>query len=54
MSDKIKFELLSLLEAIEKVQLYSQDFLDADEIWDIINNKLIPLKNSINTLVIEL
>ncbi|MDD2651962.1 MAG: DUF86 domain-containing protein [Sulfurimonas sp.] len=25
--------------------------IDADEIWDIINNKLLPLKNDINGLL---
>ncbi len=101
MSTKIKFELLALLESISKVELYSQDFveaedfyhdqksfdasmmqfvvigevisrlddnfkishdeipwqkikdfgIDADEIWDIMQNKLLPLKSSIQTLV---
>jgi len=27
MSNKIKFDLLSLIEAIDKIALYSQDFL---------------------------
>lgn len=106
---KIKFDLLSLLEAIDKIKLYSQDFddadtfyhdqksfdatmmqfivigeiisrldenfkksnhqipwqkikdfrniiahdyfgIDADEIWDIVNNKLLPLQNAIKNL----
>ena len=106
---KINFDLLSLLEAIEKIKLYSQDFddadtfyhdqksfdatmmqfivigeiisrldekfkkshnqipwqkikdfrniiahdyfgIDADEIWDIVNNKLLPLQNAIKNL----
>jgi len=110
MSHKIKFELLSLLESIDKIQLYSQDFtnaddfyhdqksfdasmmqfvvigetvsrlnedfkttnkqipwqkikdfrniiahdyfgVDADEIWDIINAKLLPLKGDINLII---
>ncbi|WP_321778185.1 DUF86 domain-containing protein [Sulfurimonas sp.] len=109
MSIKVKFELLSLVEAIEKVELYSQDFsnaddfyhdqksfdasmmqfviigesinrldkrfktkhneipwqkikdfrniiahdyfgIDADEIWDIIKNKILPLKEKITLL----
>ncbi|MBT5934022.1 MAG: hypothetical protein HOG88_01560 [Sulfurimonas sp.] len=33
MSPKIKFELLSLLEAIKKVELYSQDFSNADDFY---------------------
>lgn len=106
---KIKFDLLALLEAIDKIKLYSQDFndadtfyhdqksfdatmmqfivigeiisrldenfkklhnqipwqkikdfrniiahdyfgIDADEIWDIINNKLLPFQNDIKNL----
>ncbi len=106
---KIKFDLFALLEAIDKIKLYSQDFsdadtfyhdqksfdatmmqfivigeiisrldtnfkkshnqipwqkikdfrniiahdyfgIDADEIWDIINNKLLPLQNDIKIL----
>ncbi len=106
---KIKLDLLSLLEAIDKIKLYSQDFndadtfyhdqksfdatmmqfivigeiisrldenfkksnsqipwqkikdfrniiahdyfgIDADEIWDIVNNKLLPLQNAIKNL----
>ena len=106
MSTKIKFDLLSLIEAIDKIELYSQEFsdadrfyhdqksfdasmmqfvvigevisrldedfkmhhntipwqkikdfrniiahdyfgIDADEIWDIIQTKLLPLKNDI-------
>ena len=113
MSSKIKFELLSLLEAIEKIELYSQDFtnaddfyhdqksfdasmmqfvvigeavsrldesykqhhceipwqsikdfrniiahnyfgIDADEIWDILENKLLPLKTKLSLLYKEL
>jgi len=107
---KIKFDLLALFEAIDKIKLYSQDFsaadkfyhdqksfdatmmqfvvigeiisrldenfkksnnqipwqkikdfrniiahdyfgIDADEIWDIINNKLLPLQNDIKNLI---
>ncbi|WP_170175817.1 HepT-like ribonuclease domain-containing protein [Sulfurimonas crateris] len=107
---KIKFDLLSLIESIDKIQNYSQEFLnaddfyndqksfdasmmqlvvigetitrldesfkkthqhipwqkikdfrniiahdyfgiDADEIWDIIQNKLIPLRSEIQILV---
>lgn len=110
MSNNIKFNLNALIESIEKIELYSQDFedadtfyhdqksfdasmmqfvvigeiitrldekfktshaeipwqkikdfrniiahdyfgIDADEIWDIINNKLLPLKNDILKLV---
>ena len=110
MSNNVKFDLLSLIEAIEKIELYSQDFsnaddffhdqksfdasmmqfvvigevisrlneefknqhseipwqkikdfrniiahdyfgIDADEIWDIIQSKLLPLKSDIKTLV---
>lgn len=110
MSSKIIFNLLSLLESIEKIEFYSQDFLDADsfyhnqksfdasmmqfivigevisrldeeykikhseipwqkikdfrniiahdyfgidadEIWDIIQNKLLPLKSDIKILI---
>ncbi len=110
MSSKVKFELLELINAIEKIELYSQDFseaeefyhdqksfdasmmqfvvigevvsrldenykiqnskipwqdikdfrniiahdyfgIDADEIWDILQNNLIPLKESIEILV---
>ncbi|OHE15940.1 MAG: hypothetical protein A2540_05285 [Sulfurimonas sp. RIFOXYD2_FULL_37_8] len=106
---KIKFDLFALLEAIDKIKLYSQDFsdadtfyhdqksfdatmmqfivigeiisrldinfkksnnkipwqkikdfrniiahdyfgIDADEIWDIINNKLLPFQNDIKIL----
>lgn len=107
---KIRFDLLTLLEAIDKIELYSQEFcdaetfyydqksfdatmmqfivigetisrldenfkksnshipwqkikdfrniiahdyfgIDADEIWDIVNNKLLPLKSQIDTLL---
>ena len=110
MSDKINFELLALLESIEKIRSYSQDFssaddfyhdqksfdasmmqfvvigevvsrldtrfkkehhtipwqkikdfrniiahdyfgIDADEIWDIIHTKLLPLHNDITILL---
>lgn len=110
MSDSIRFNLIALIEAIEKVELYSKDFvdadsfyhdqksfdasmmqfvvigeiivrldenfkathphipwqkikdfrniiahdyfgIDADEIWDIIQNKLLPLKGDINMLL---
>ena len=51
MSNNVKFDLLSLIEAIEKIELYSQDFSNADEIWDIIQSKLLPLKSDIKTLV---
>ena len=110
MSNNITFNLNALIESIEKIKLYSQDFdnadtfyhdqksfdasmmqfvvigeiisrldenfktshseipwqkikdfrniiahdyfgIDADEIWDIINNKLLPLKNYIKTLL---
>lgn len=112
MSNKIKFDLLSLIEAIDKIKLYSQDFanaddlyhdqksfdasmmqfvvigevisrldedfkskhsdipwqkikdfrniiahdyfgIDADEIWDIIQNKILPLKVDIEVLLTE-
>ena len=33
MSIKIKFELLALLEAIEKIELYSHDFSNADDFY---------------------
>lgn len=33
MSDKIRFDLLSLLEAINKIELYSQTFFEADEFY---------------------
>lgn len=111
MSNNIKLNLNALLEAIEKIGLYSKDFedadmfyhdqksfdasmmqfvvigeiisrldadyknthseipwqkikdfrnivahdyfgIDADEIWDIINNKLLPLKDDISKLII--
>jgi uncharacterized protein with HEPN domain len=111
MSNNILFNLKALLEAIEKIRVYSKDFddadefyhdqksfdasmmqfvvigeiitrldddykklhndipwqkikdfrnivahdyfgIDADEIWDIINNKLLPLKNDIDRLII--
>lgn len=110
MYDNITFNLQALLESIEKIELYSKDFddadkfyhdqksfdasmmqfvvigeiisrldekfkishseipwqkikdfrniiahdyfgIDADEIWDIINNKLLPLKHDINGLL---
>jgi len=110
MSHNIKFDLLSLTEAIDKIELYSQDStnsddlyhdqksfdasmmqfvvigevisrldenfkkensnvpwqkikdfrnivahdyfgIDADEIWDIIQNKILPLKSDIELLV---
>lgn len=110
MSDSIHFNLIALIEAIEKVELYSKDFsdadlfyhdqksfdasmmqfvvigeiitrldenfkathpqipwqkikdfrniiahdyfgIDADEIWDIIQHKLLPLKGDINMLL---
>ena len=110
MLNKVKFELLALLESINKIKLYSQEFkdaddfyhdqksfdasmmqfvvigetisrldvgfktthkhipwqkikdfrniiahdyfgIDADEIWDIINEKLLPLKSDIEVLV---
>jgi len=110
MLNKVNFELLALLESIDKIKLYSQDFIDADnfyhdqksfdasmmqfvvigetisrldadfkdthnhipwqkikdfrniiahdyfgidadEIWDIINEKLLPLKSDIELLV---
>jgi len=109
MSLKVKFELLTLIEAIEKIESYSQEFasaddfyhdqksfdasmmqfvvigesinrlderyklqhneipwqkikdfrniiahdyfgIDADEIWDIITNKILPLKEKIRLL----
>jgi uncharacterized protein with HEPN domain len=111
LSNNIKLNLNALLEAIEKIGLYSKDFedadmfyhdqksfdasmmqfvvigeiisrldadyknthseipwqkikdfrnivahdyfgIDADEIWDIINNKLLPLKDDISKLII--
>ncbi|MFA5215585.1 DUF86 domain-containing protein [Sulfuricurvum sp.] len=110
MSNNITFNLNALIESIEKIELYSQDFkdadgfyhdqksfdasmmqfvvigeiisrldetfktshteipwqkikdfrniiahdyfgIDADEIWDIINNKLLPLKSDIEKLI---
>ena len=33
MSTKIKFELLSLIEAIDKIALYSQDFSNSDDFY---------------------
>ena len=110
MSHNIKFDLLSLIEAIAKIELYSQDSInaddlyhdqksfdasmmqfvvigevisrldetfkkenstipwqkikdfrniiahdyfgiDADEIWDIIQNKILPLKSDIEKLI---
>ncbi len=110
MYDNITFNLQALIESIEKIELYSKDFddadkfyhdqksfdasmmqfivigeiisrldekfkishneipwqkikdfrniiahdyfgIDADEIWDIINNKLLPLKNDIHGLL---
>ncbi len=33
MSNNIKFELLSLMEAIEKIELYSQEFSNADAFY---------------------
>jgi len=110
MYDNITFNLHALIESIEKIELYSQDFndadefyhdqksfdatmmqfvvigeiisrldekfkithseipwqkikdfrniiahdyfgIDADEIWDIINNKILPLKNDIYGLL---
>lgn len=110
MFDNITFNLKALIEAIEKIELYSKDSkdsdefyhdqksfdasmmqfvvigeiisrldedyknlhneipwqkiknfrnivahdyfgIDADEIWDIINNKLLPLKDDINKLI---
>ncbi|MDF1883963.1 DUF86 domain-containing protein [Sulfurimonas sp. SAG-AH-194-C21] len=110
MSNNTRFELLSLLESIDKIKLYSQDFsnaddfyhdqksfdasmmqfvvigevisrldesfkeehaeipwqkikdfrniiahdyfgIDADEIWDIIHGKLLPLNNQIEKLI---
>lgn len=33
MSNKIKFDLLSLIEAIDKIELYSQEFSDADHFY---------------------
>ena len=111
MFNSITLNLKALLEAIEKIELYSKDFddsdkfyhdqksfdasmmqfivigetisrldddyknlhneipwqkiknfrnivahdyfgIDADEIWDIINNKLLPLKNDIEKLIV--
>ncbi len=110
---KIKFDLLALVEAIDKIKIYSQDFsdadtfyhdqksfdatmmqfivigeiisrldedfkksnsqipwqkikdfrniiahdyfgIDADEIWDIINNKLLPFQDDIHYLITSL
>jgi len=33
MSNNPKFDLLSLIEAIDKIELYSQDFISADELY---------------------
>ena len=33
MLNKTKFELLSLLESIDKIKLYSQDFSNADDFY---------------------
>lgn len=62
MSDR--FCLLSIVESIEKVENYSKDFrniiahdyfgIDSDEIWDIIQNKIMPLKFDIMDLLKEL
>lgn len=113
MSHNVRFNLLALTEAIDKIQLYSHDFsdadafyhdqksfdatmmqfvvigeiisrldenfkvshthipwqkikdfrniiahdyfgIDADEIWDIINHKLLPLKNELTKLLLPL
>jgi len=110
MSDKVGFELLALIEALDKIETYSKDFneseefyhdqksfdatmmqfvvigevisrldddykkendqiewqkiknfrniiahdyfgIDADEIWDILNNKLLPLKKELKKLI---
>jgi uncharacterized protein with HEPN domain len=71
MSNKTNFELLSLLEAVDKIKLYSQEFSNGEdfyydsksfdasmmqfvvigEVWDIIQNKLLPLKADIEALV---
>lgn len=39
-----KFEIFTILESIQKIENYSQDYSTADEIWDIIKNNLLPLK----------
>ncbi len=113
MSHNVRFNLLALIEAIEKIELYSHDFhdadafyhdpksfdatmmqfvvigeiisrldenfkaaqpqipwqkikdfrniiahdyfgIDADEIWDIINHKLLPLKKEITALLLPI
>ncbi len=33
MSNNIKFDLLSLIEAIDKIELYSQDFSNTDNFY---------------------
>ncbi len=33
MSNNIKFDLLSLIEAIDKIEIYSQDFSNADNFY---------------------
>ena len=55
---KTAFNLQELKVAITKIKLYSSSFysaddfgIDADEIWDIINHKLIPLDVEIDALL---
>jgi len=33
MSNKVKLDLLALIESIEKIKLYSQDFKSADDLY---------------------
>jgi uncharacterized protein with HEPN domain len=40
MSDKDRLNLLSILEAIEKIQLYKLKLNDAEEVWQIISAKI--------------
>lgn len=51
MYDSIGLNLKALLESIDKIILYSKEFSDADEIWDIIHHKLVPLKHDIRELL---
>ena len=48
---KVMLSLTSILEAIEKIENYTQEFSSADEIWDIIKNKIKPLKSEIENLI---
>ena len=41
---KNRLNILTIIEAIEKIEKYSQEFTNPDEIWEIIQEKLKPLK----------